>query len=344
MVRTAAILGAPGYGGAEVVRLLRAHPQIDAKILVGESNAGNVIGDLYPNIADTSSAISKLSDVTEDLQECDIVFSALPHTAGMAILPSLSSALVIDLSGDFRLDDEDDYEAWYGAAHADGTVLPSWTYGLTELFRDEIKTATRIANPGCYATAIALAFAPLVAAGLVKDTLVADAMSGTTGAGRVPKAGLHFSHVFEDVRAYKVGSHQHTPEIEAALERYSNGNASPKLSFTAHLVPMARGIQATCSAQLADGADEDDCMQAFNDAFKLEPFVRIVELPPGTKDVRGSNMAMISCRVDQRSRRVIVNSVLDNLVKGAAGQAIQNANLVFDFEETLGLPVDGLYP
>ncbi len=345
-VKTVAVLGASGYGGAEVLRLAAQHPNLDVAVTTGETQAGQTVAELYPHLHEYGQLRLVTADQAgNEISGCDLVFSCLPHGAAMAVLGDLGNDLVIDLGGDFRLDSADDYESWYGLDHQAPGQIADWTYGLPELFRLDIEGSRRIANPGCYPTAVALAAAPLVAAGLVEGPIVADAASGTSGAGRAPKPGLHFAHVHEDMRAYKVGEHQHTPEMEMAIARYAGTDANDVLvSFTAHLVPMVRGIHATVSAQAVPAASATDLNDVLADAYPGEAFVDVVSTPPGTKQVRGTNRVALSAVLDERSGRAIVTAVLDNLVKGAAGQAIQNANIALGLPETTGLPLEGLYP
>ncbi len=342
MSKSVAVLGASGYGGAELVRLLAAHPDFDVVVATAQSQAGQRLSEVYPHLRSDDLFLRELGQVEDEVAACDVVFSALPHGESMRVLPALTNELVVDLSGDFRLDDVNVYEDWYGLNHVAHEELHRWTYGLPELFRDEIVGSRRIASPGCYATAAILGLAPLISESMIEGSIVVDAMSGTSGAGRAPKPGLHYAHVAEDVRAYKIGEHQHTPEIERTLEFVSDRPVT--VSFTAHLVPMARGIHATCSAEVVDDVDIDEIRSSFDDLYRSEPFVDVVASPPGTKQVRGSNMALVHPSFDPHSGRVIVTSVIDNLVKGAAGQAIQNANLALGFDETTGLSFEAIYP
>lgn len=338
-----AVLGASGYTGAELLRLLAEHPDVEVVVATADSQAGVDVGELYPHLqAYGDLPMRTIDDATDDIAACRLVFCGLPHGEAMRVLPGLDNDLVVDLGGDFRLDDPSEYARWYGTTHAAPDDLDAWVYGLPELLREDIAGADRIANPGCYPTAATLAIAPLLAAGMIEGPVVVDAASGTSGAGRGPKPDLHFAHVFEDVRAYKIAAHQHTPEIEHALELATGRQC--RVSFTAHLVPMVRGIHATVSAQLAPGADPGQVADLFADNYGDEEFVAVSATPPGTKQVRGSNMCVLHPAVDLRCGRVIVTSVIDNLVKGAAGQAVQNANIALGLDEGTGLPVEGLYP
>ena len=338
-----AIIGASGYTGAELLRLLTNHPDFEVTVATAHSLAGKKVTEIYPNLVTYSDlTLKKAEDVKEELSSADLVFCGLPHGKAMDVLSELNNKLVIDLGSDFRLKNLTDYTTWYGKEHSSPEELKNWTYGLTELFREEIKTANKIANPGCYPTASILATAPLVKAGLVEGPITIDAMSGTSGAGRVPGEKTHFAHVDENVSAYKVTKHQHTPEIEMALEKYSG--VETKVSFTPHLVPAVRGIHATCSAQLKKPTSQQKIEQIFTQTYKDEPFINTTSAACQTKYVQGSNTLNLSVYVDERCQRVIVTSVIDNLVKGAAGQAIQNANLVLGLDETTGLSTQGVYP
>lgn len=338
-----AVLGASGYVGAELLRLLAGHPDIEVNVVTADTQAGRDVGDLYPHLAEYADlALVSLDDAAADVAKCPLVFSGLPHGESMRVLPGLANDLVVDASADFRLDDAAEYERWYGESHLAPDQLERWVYGLPELFREDVREAERIASPGCYPTAVVLAVAPLVSAGLVSGTVVADCWSGTSGAGRSPKPNLHFAHVYEDARAYGIAGHRHTPEMEMALASLAERDVT--VSFTPHLAPMVRGIHATCSADAATGVTKETVRQAFADLYDDEDFVDVARVPPGTKEVRGSNAVLVHPVLDDRCGRVIVTCVIDNLVKGAAGQAIQNANLALGLDEASGLPMEGLYP
>lgn len=345
------VIGASGYTGLELLRLLAQHPEFSVKVVTANSEAGKSVGELYPHLHYLSDLpLLKTEDALKQLNDCDLVFSGLPHGEGMAVLSEII-AKVVDLSSDFRLLDPELYPIWYGCAHTNPEELKNWLYGLPECFRSELTGATtRIANPGCYATAAILALAPAVAHGLLEGPMVIDACSGTTGAGKKLSNSVHFSHLSEGMNAYKVGAHQHTAEIEQALTKIA---AQAKVgcgnvSMTAHLLPIARGIHATCSSQMkANGGKiptSAEVIEIYKEWFKGEPFVTIAGTPPHTKLVRGTNRVIITPFVDHRTTRLIVVSVLDNLVKGAAGQAIQNANIITGCPETLGLMAPALYP
>ena len=337
------IIGASGYTGAELLRLLAVHPKMQLEFATADSQAGKEVTELYPHLSFyAGKSFVKFPDLGSSLEKAELIFCALPHGEAMKVLPALKNKVVVDLGGDFRLDEASVYTKWYKHEHTAEASLKDWQYGLTELFRADIKKSKRIANPGCYPTACTLPTAPLVKAGLIEGVINISAMSGTSGAGRVPSAGLHVSHVMEDVKAYKVAEHQHTPEIELAISKFSGKDAL--VSFTPHLLPMVRGINATCVARVAHGVSLDKLFDCLYQTYKNEKFVDVVKKNAGTKEVRGSNRAVISVFHDVRTSQAVVTCVIDNLVKGAAGQALQNANLVFELDEQLGLEGQGLYP
>jgi N-acetyl-gamma-glutamyl-phosphate reductase len=337
-----AVAGASGYTGGELVRLLASHPDLDLAVAAAGSAVGQALTDLHPQLAPLTGTFVETRP--EVLAEADLVFLALPHGESAALAARMPSGLpVVDLGADFRLVDPADWEMYYGTPHA-GT----WTYGLPELpgARPRIAASNRVANPGCYVTAITLALAPLLAAGVaVADDLVVVAASGTSGAGRAPRPSLLASEVMGSMSAYKVGgSHQHTPEIAQNLAAVAG--TPVRLSFTPLLAPMARGILATCSAPLVDGQGADQVRECLDAAYRDERFVHL--LPAGqwpvTGATAGSNSVHLQAAVDPRAGRVTVVAALDNLVKGAAGQAVQNANLMLGLPEWAGLPVHGVAP
>jgi N-acetyl-gamma-glutamyl-phosphate reductase len=339
---TAAVAGASGYAGGELLRLLAGHPEIEPTVLAAGGRAGESVGTVHPNLTQYSGQMLVETSASA-LGACDIVFLALPHGESAALAAQLPAGLpVVDLGADFRLSDAAAWERFYGGSHA-GT----WTYGLPELpgARSAISGSRRIANPGCYPTAVALAFAPVLAAGLAQPDVVVVAASGASGAGRKATDSLLATQVMGSMSAYKVGgSHQHTPEMEQSLS--SAAGVAVTLSFTPLLAPMPRGILATVSAPMRAGVSESAVRAALAAAYADEPFVHL--LPEGqwpqTSSVSGSNAAHLQCAVDEHAGRVVVVCAIDNLGKGAAGQALQNANIILGLPEGMGLSVNGVAP
>lgn len=342
MAFRAAVAGASGYAGGEVLRLLLAHPEIEIGALTGGSNAGTPLGQLQPHLAPLASRVLEATSA-ETLAGHDVVFLALPHGQSAAVAEQLGEGvLVVDCGADFRLHDAADWEKFYGSPHAG-----AWPYGLPELpgHREALKGTTRIAVPGCYPTASSLALAPAYAAGLVEPEAVVVAASGTSGAGKAPKPHLLGSEVMGSASPYGVGGvHRHTPEITQNLSAVAGGPVS--VSFTPMLVPMARGILATCSAKARPGVTAERLRAAYAAAYDDEPFVHL--LPegqwPATASVLGSNNALIQVALDETAGRVIAISAIDNLTKGTAGGAVQSMNLALGLAETLGLPQTGVAP
>jgi N-acetyl-gamma-glutamyl-phosphate reductase len=333
------IVGASGYGGAELVRLVGAHPALELAVVAAHSHAGQPIGDLFPNLA----LDQRLAPTDPgELSGLDLVFLATPHDTALELAAELSDTRIVDLSAAYRLG-ASDFTTWYGHPHPDPAATPA-TYGLTEWNRSAIAGSRLVANPGCYPTAALLGLLP-VADLLEPRSIVVDAKSGTSGAGRGLRDDLHHPHAHDDVAAYGAPHHRHTVEIETWLAGLSDAAGTP-ISFTPHLVPMARGLLATCYATLRDGIGATDVMAALEHAYADEPFVRV--LPDGrfphTKALNGSNGCQVAAVVDQRAGRVVVMSAIDNLGKGAAGQALQNANLLLGEDETAGLSSIGVYP
>jgi N-acetyl-gamma-glutamyl-phosphate reductase len=328
-----AVAGATGYAGGELLRLLSGHPDLDVTTVTGHSSAGELLGAVHPQLRSLAHLVVSATDASA-LADADLVFLALPHGESAALAAQLpASVKIVDLGADHRLHDADAWSAYYGGAHA-----AAWTYGLPELpgARSAIAAADRVAAPGCYATAISLALAPLIAAGIADpQDVVVVAASGTSGAGKGAKAHLNASEVMGGISTYKVGAHQHVPEIKQAAGAVS-------LSMTPLLAPMPRGILATVTAKPLAG----DAAQALFEAYHDEPFVHV--LPDGTWPRTGSTLGSNSCHLqvgyDRDSGRVIVMSAIDNLGKGAAGQAIQCANLMLGLPETTGLAIDGVAP
>jgi N-acetyl-gamma-glutamyl-phosphate reductase len=335
MIRTA-ILGASGYVGGELLRLLAAHGELAPARLFGDSKAGLPLGAVHPHLAHAypDSKVERLGD--DSLDDIDIIFAALPHGHSQAVAPKILELGIafVDLGADFRLDDAATYEHWYGHKHQAPELLGEFVYGIPELNRGAIRGARAVAAAGCYATAAILALKPLVGAGLVNSkSLVVDAASGVSGAGREAKEATGFSTVDGSFSAYGLLNHRHTAEMEMAL--------AGTVLFTPHLVPMTRGILATCHGEASGPCDP---LEALRQAYASEPFVHVTDQPPATKWVSGSNGVQLTARYDERTGRVIALSAIDNLGKGAAGQMIQCANLMLGLAETAGLTTIGVYP
>jgi len=334
MIRLA-ILGASGYVGGELLRLLAAHPEFAPTRLFGESTAGRSLGSVHPHLAPAypNASIEKFDDALDGI---DLIFAALPHGQSQRLAaPILGKGIpFVDLGADFRLDDAATYERWYGHAHEASDLLASFVYGIPELNRDAIRGSKAAAAAGCYATAAILALKPLVEAGLIDPaTIIVDAASGVSGAGREAKESTGFSTVDGSFSAYGLLNHRHTAEMEMALDG--------TVLFTPHLVPMTRGILATCYAIAKAPCDP---LQVLRAAYAGEPFVHVTAEAPATKWVAGSNGAQVTARYDERTGRIVALSAIDNLGKGAAGQMIQCANLMLGLEETAGLTNIGVYP
>lgn len=336
--RSAAIYGASGYTGAELFRYLSLHPQINVTDVYADSNAGRRLSEVHPHLV--TDLILKSAETKPDV---DIAFLALPHGAAASTGAALLDAgiKVVDLSADWRLRTAADYSDWYGWDHPAPADLGRWTYGLPEVHRTAIAGSVAVANPGCYPTAAILALHPLLKAGAIKpEGIVISAVSGISGAGRKVETTFLYSELESSVNAYAFPRHRHTPEIEQELS--GAAGKAVKVSFVPHLVPMPRGMLATCVGQLSgSGAD---VMDVLRDAYDKEAFVHVIDTQPKTKFTNGSNHAFVTATVDQRTSTVVVTCAIDNLGKGAAGQAVQNANLMLGFDEELGLTQMGIYP
>jgi N-acetyl-gamma-glutamyl-phosphate reductase len=343
----AAIVGATGYGGAELIRLLQAHPFVQVTSVVSTSHAGIPITDGFPHL--NTIVVDMLDELNVELiaGKADLVFLATPAGVSSALSPKLLAAglKVIDLSGDFRLKSPEVYEQWYNRKAASEADLSKAVYGLCEVFGNEAQGVDFISNPGCYATATLLGLIPAVKAGWIDPaTIIVDAKSGVSGAGRGVSLNVHYAEVNENFSAYKVNKHQHIPEIEQALSRVAGHEVVT--TFTTHLVPMTRGIMATMYGTISGGHSEEEFIQLYRNFYEGRRFVRIRSQGkwPATKEVSGSNYCDIGFAVDERTGRVTIISVIDNVVKGAAGQAIQNLNLMMGWDETTGLLFAPVYP
>ncbi len=344
-----AVLGASGYTGGELLRLLAGHPGVEVTVLGARETAGKTLGEVHPHLASGPFAGARLEPLeVEDLPaRADMVLLALPHGVSAGLAPPLLEAGVraIDLAGDFRLPSPA-YPEWYGFEHPAPAWLERAVYGLPELFRDRVREARLVANPGCYPTPLALGLAPLLSAGALEPgPVLVDGKTGLSGAGRGASETTLYTATQDSVRPYRFPRHQHTPEMERALA-LAGADPAPAVTFVPHLVPAVRGVLITCYARAAGGATTEDLTGLLREAYRGEPFVRV--LSPGamvdSKRVRGSNVVELQAVVDPRTGAAVVAGAVDNLVKGAAGQAIQNLNLMAGFEETTALPTAGVYP
>ncbi len=341
-----AVVGASGYTGVELLRLLLRHPHVEVACVTAGQNAGEAVASLFPSLLGRIELVCESGQAAQVASRADLVFTALPHQTAMAFVPDLlrAGARVVDLSADYRLRRADVYESWY-QPHTSPELLSEAVYGLPEIYREKVPGASLVANPGCYPTSVALALAPLLKGELIDPaTLVIDSKSGTSGAGRGAKVGSLFCEVNEGFAAYGVAGHRHTPEIEQTLGDLAG--APVTVSFTPHLLPVNRGILSTCYATMKDFCSTSDLVALFSGYYSGEPFVRVHPEGrlPNVAYVRGSNFCDLGVVSDPRTGRVIVVSVIDNLVKGAAGQAVQNMNLMLGFAETAGLEQLPLFP
>lgn len=342
-----AIIGASGYTGGELARLLCNHPEVSITAATSRQYDGKPLSEIYPHLRRRVDIICRNHSVEEITDLADFVFCAVPHKTAMDIVPHFIKAgkKVVDLSADFRLQDISLYEKWYQKHNAPELVGMA-VYGLPELYRKEIQKACLVANPGCYVTAITLALAPLLQNGCIdSSSIIADAKSGTSGAGRSASVGTLFCEVTDGFRAYKVGgNHRHIPEIEQNLSLLAGKPVT--ISFTPHLLPISRGILSTVYANLAVDLDEPDLHRLYRKRYDRESFIRILDhdQQPATQYVRGSNYCDIGLKIDARTRRVVITSAIDNIVKGASGQAVQNMNLMCGFGEETGLLQAPLFP
>ncbi|MFX3619412.1 MAG: N-acetyl-gamma-glutamyl-phosphate reductase [Sporolactobacillus sp.] len=343
----AGIVGANGYSGVELIRLLLGHPLLELEMLVSHTTQDQKIQELYPHLSGLLDRQLEPFDAEELARRVEIVFFATPAGVSQTLLPEcLEKGLIcIDLSGDFRLKDPQDYERWYHRAPAEASLLADSVYGLPEINRKQIEGAKFIANPGCYPTATLLGLAPAVKEGGIDlSSIVIDGKSGVSGSGKKAITGNLFAEVNESVRAYKLGAHQHTPEIEQGLEALSGQKQA--VTFTTHLIPMTRGLMCTTYASVTKGYSTKEWIELYQSYYEKSPFVRIRPLGswPATKEVIGSNFCDIGLYMDGRTRRLTIVSVIDNVVKGAAGQAIQNLNIIKGWDEKAGLAFTPVYP
>lgn len=335
----ASVIGATGYAGVELLRLLDGHPEVELQAITSENSTGEAIAAMYPHLSGRiEKNLTSMKEIEAIAGASDVIFIALPHGHAMKIGKQLrgSKTKIIDLGGDYRFKDYRIFEQWYKVPHEDPEAKA--VYGLTELYREQVKNADLVANPGCYTTCSILAMVPLLKYGLI-DTkgIIIDAKSGTTGAGRSLKLGSLYCSVNESFKAYGVACHRHTPEIEQIYSEYAGEDVV--IQFTPHLLPVDRGILATCYAQLKEGVTDAQIEEAYQTMYGKEFFIRLRGKGgcPELKNVRASNYVDLGWQTDKRTGRIIVMNCIDNLVKGAAGQAVQNMNVMFGFDETVGL-------
>ena len=339
------IIGGSGFTGAELLRLGAAHPEFAVRFATADSQAGVAVGELYPSLSPAYPSLRFVPFETALVDDVELVFLGLPHGASQPIVPEILGKVrwLVDLAADFRLQDASLYPTWYGEKHAVPELLRDFAYGLPELFRHDLEGAHAVAAPGCYPTTAALALAPLLEAGIVeREGIVVDAASGVSGAGRPPKPSTTFCTVDEDFTAYGLLDHRHTPEIEQSLTRVAGAHV--EVLFTPHLAPMNRGILATCYARPLAATSTAELLDLYRVRYQEEPFVVVSDGSPSTKATFGSNAVHLTVRHDPRTGWVIAIAALDNLVKGASGQAVQCANILAELDETSGLTSTGVYP
>ena len=342
-----AIIGGTGYGAAELIRLLHHHPHANVKKIISQSNSGVKMDEVYPHLDNIVEVEMEDFNAESLAKEVDVVFFATPSNVSKHRIPELIDlgVKVIDLSGDFRLNSRELYKQYYGEDMAADNYVNQAVYGLSEIYRKEISEASLIANPGCYPTSVTLGLMPLIDHKWIKnETLIIDAKTGVSGAGRSLSLNVHYSEMNENLKAYGIGKHKHIPEIEQTLTERLNDDV--QVIFTPHIVPMTRGILSTMYIDLKDSKTTDEMIELYKQYYKDAPFIRIRKegAMPATKEVYGSNYCDIGLYMDERTNKLIVVSVIDNLVKGAAGQAVQNMNIMFGFDDMAGLGQLPTYP
>ncbi len=343
------IIGSTGYVGTELVRLLKNHKDVEIKHITSHSYVGKKYDTIYENYRGVFDKECEEQDIEKIAEEVDVLFIALPHgiASGEINKDILDKTKVIDIGADYRLKKQDVYEDWYDTEHMSPELLEEAVYGLCELNRQKIKKARIVANPGCYPTSSTLSLMPLIKEGLIEeDSIIIDAKSGVTGAGRSLNLGTHFTECNESMKAYAIASHRHTPEIEEQLTSVSDSDSEVLITFTPHLVPMNRGILTTSYAKLKKKISYDEVKAVYEKYYGDEYFVRLTKenILPETKWVKGSNFCDIGLKVDERTGRVVVVGAIDNMIKGAAGQAVQNMNIMFDIDEKSGLEDVSIFP
>ena len=347
---TTSIVNVTSYTGLELLRMLAQHPQFRVTSVTGRSAAGKRLDEVFPQFSGSASELASLV-LSEEADETELAFLCLPHAAAAAAAVKLlqRGTKVVDLSADFRLRDASVYETWYKHTHPAPALLETAAFGLCERYRERIELAELVANPGCHATAAILALIPALAAGIIQPDIIIDSKTGISGAGRGLTLATHYAEANEDVAAYSVEGHRHLPEIaQELIAAASDGGhpieGEPRVTFLPHLTPMTRGILATCYADLRQPLTTAEVRAIYEQYYEGEPFTRVVDAPPHTKWTYGSNLCLVYPMVDARTGRLVVLSCLDNLVKGASGQAIQNANRQSGLPETTGLPTVAVYP
>ncbi len=347
MMIRAGIIGATGYVGSDLVRILYHHPEVELKLLTSKNHKNQSYNSVYSNFNKICEMICDEDDLDSAINQLDIIFLSLPHGVTSSILTDkiLKNVKVIDLSADFRLKSVDEYVEWYNIKHSNANLLKKAVYGLSEWKREQIKNSKLVANPGCYPTCALLCLLPLIKEGILEEEhIIIDAKSGVSGAGRSLNLGTHFSESNESTKAYNVLSHRHTPEIDQELSEV-NGNEISVI-FTPHLIPMNRGILCTCYGILKKSYNYEDIKKIYEDNYENEFFIRLMKKNdlPETRWVKGSNYCDIGFSLDEKANRIIIVGAIDNLVKGGAGQAVQNMNLMFDLEENIGLKSIPMFP
>lgn len=345
MIR-AGIVGATGYTGVELLRLLALHPEVDIAVVTSRSEAGTAVSDMFPNLRGNVDLLFTEPSV-DGLADCDVVFFATPNGTAMQMVPELlaRNTRVVDLSADFRLKSADQWSKWYGMTHACPELLSEAVYGLPEMYREHIHGARIVANPGCYPTAVQLGFMPLLRRGLIRtDRLIADVKSGVSGGGRKGSLPYLLCEASESMKAYGIKGHRHQPEIKQGLDSVSESPV--RLTFLPHLTPMIRGIQASLYADLKQSASLQDIQALYEDTYRHEPFVDVLPqgMSPDTRNVRGTNVCQLAVTQPQYDDSIVILAAEDNLVKGAAGQAVHNMNLMFGFDEKAGLNLIAAVP
>lgn len=342
------IVGASGYSGSELLRFLVNHPgELQVALCTSETYAGQCIDSVLPNLRGFLSSKFEALDLDSLKDRVDVVVLAVPHKVAMSFVPQIlaQGLRVVDFSADYRLEDAETYEAWYHVEHTSTSLMSKSVYGLPERYRDCIRSAQLVANPGCYPTSAILAAMPFVKLGVVElDSIIVDSKSGISGAGPKPSENTHYANRESNFIAYNIGVHRHTPEIEQELSAVASEPV--RVTFTPHLVPMTRGILSTVYMRLTEEISTEEALNIYTKFYEHEPFVRVLPTGtyPQTKAVLGSNYCDVGLEVDARTRRIIAMAAIDNLGKGAAGAVVQNLNLMFDFKETDGLKVPGMMP